>query len=204
MERYGVRVVTGFSHRQGSHAYFHWRCDCGATGTGTRGNLKKHNSACPACRQGASGPLEDRFWRFVKKTRKCWLWTGATHEFGYGLLGKPGRSGNLRAHRVSWELHFGKIPKGRFVLHHCDNPGCVRPNHLFLGTHADNMRDMKQKGRAGQRGEKHTRTKLTAQDVRTIRRRIAAGEMQRTLAAEYGISETTVSGIKHRGVWSHI
>lgn len=96
-------------------------------------------------------PLADRFWEKVQKTKTCWLWTGANlgGKWPYGMLGKPGDPTVLyKAHRLSWELHVGPIPDGLFVLHKCDVPLCVNPDHLFLGTAADNMADMVQKGRA--------------------------------------------------------
>jgi len=93
----------------------------------------------------AHRPLAERFHEKVRFGRGCWLWTGATMWKGYGAIGYFGKV--LRAHRVAWELCVGPIPRGRQVLHHCDNPACVRPNHLFLGTARDNSRDMSAKGR---------------------------------------------------------
>lgn len=92
---------------------------------------------------------ETRFWSKVALTESCWLWTGATTPFGHGTiwLGSSGE-GRGYAHRVSWELAHGPIPVDVCVLHHCDTPACVRPEHLFLGTQADNMRDMASKGRS--------------------------------------------------------
>jgi hypothetical protein len=92
--------------------------------------------------------LEVRFWAKVQKTETCWLWTAHKAHFGYGeiKMSTPPYK-NLRAHRVSWELHFGPIPPGAQVLHHCDNPACVRPDHLFLGSDLDNQRDAIAKGR---------------------------------------------------------
>src|SRR5262245_20642397 len=95
-----------------------------------------------------------RFWAKVHKTDTCWLWTGSTHR-GYGQLSSPSGRGHapLRAPRVSWEIHYGPIPEGLWVLHRCDVRGCVRPDHLWLGTRQDNIADMVAKGRSA-RGER--------------------------------------------------
>lgn len=87
----------------------------------------------------------DRFWNKVNKTDTCWLWTGCTNGIGYGLIRIDTKL--YSTHRFSYELHFGKIPVGIHVLHSCDNPLCVNPEHLFLGNQKDNMRDMMNKGR---------------------------------------------------------
>lgn len=86
-------------------------------------------------------PIADRFWAKVEKTEGCWEWTGSKSRKGYGQFNEG------RAHRVSWEMHNGPIPEGMFVCHHCDNPPCVRPDHLFIGDNAANMRDAFAKGR---------------------------------------------------------
>jgi hypothetical protein len=90
--------------------------------------------------------FEDRFWSKVRKTEGCWEWTAGTYRKGYGKF-SVARSTNAQAHRVSWQMGSGPIPDGLFVCHHCDNPSCVRPDHLFLGTNRDNVRDCVQKGR---------------------------------------------------------
>lgn len=95
-------------------------------------------------------PLERRFWSYVRKSmgHNCWVWFGSKNKKGYGQIQQGPRGGRpLLAHRLSWELHFGPIPENIMVLHTCDNFGCVRPDHLFLGTAADNTNDMIQKKR---------------------------------------------------------
>lgn len=93
--------------------------------------------------------ISERFWNKVQKTETCWLWIGANDGvFGHGCMGIPGARKNIGAHRLSWRLHFGEIPDGMWVLHKCDVPACVNPDHLFLGTHNDNMRDKMLKKRA--------------------------------------------------------
>jgi hypothetical protein len=90
--------------------------------------------------------VEERFWAKVRTSKGCWEWTACTRN-GYGRLGLNG--GVADAHRLSWEMHYGQIPNGLCVLHHCDNRLCVRPDHLFLGTRGDNIADMDAKGRRG-------------------------------------------------------
>src|SRR6476660_6501286 len=92
-------------------------------------------------------PTVDRFWAGVDKSDTgCWNWAKSKTKAGYGTL-RSYDNVLLYAHRFSWELHHGPIPPKLYVCHHCDNPGCVRPDHLFVGTHNDNMQDMLKKGR---------------------------------------------------------
>jgi hypothetical protein len=96
----------------------------------------------------AKRPLEERFWAKVNQTETCWLWTASTTTFGYGVIGRGGKGGGfVNAHRLSWQIHFGDIPKGLCVLHRCDVPACVRPDHLWLGTKKENSLDAVAKGR---------------------------------------------------------
>jgi hypothetical protein len=100
-----------------------------------------------------------------------------------------------------WELTYGDIPAGMIICHRCDNPPCVRPEHLFLGTQADNQRDRKRKGRSG-RGEKNGRAKLTARAVREIRARYARGDVsQAALGAEYGVSQPAIGFVVRGEHW---
>lgn len=109
-----------------------------------RARMRRHGTLEPG--PTAHAPAEVRFWRRVDKTDDCWLWTGGSNGLGYGVFGiATGQT--MGAHRYSWQIVFGPIPDGMFVCHQCDTPACVRPDHLFLGTHEDNMVDMVSKGR---------------------------------------------------------
>lgn len=144
--------------------------------------------------------LAERFWPKVKITRGCWLWTGCLDKAGYGQINKGAHAGNLRAHRASWLLAHGSIPRGVHVLHRCDNPPCVRPSHLFLGNDGDNARDCASKGRnffqkhpeRHIRGDTHPDAKLSHAKVGEIIRRHAAGETQSALGKSFGVSQAAI------------
>ena len=154
--------------------------------------------------------LEQRFWAKVNKTANaddCWEWIAGKSPKGYGHFSKGGNNGMSRAHRVSYELNIGPIPDELLVCHRCDNPSCVNPNHLFLGTHKDNVADRVNKGRGryyAHSGESNGRAKLTTKQVQEIRNRIAAGEKQSLIADDYGVTKETVSAIKRAKVWKHL
>lgn len=137
-----------------------------------------------------------RFWGQVQKTGECWLWTGAGDRYGVFRRGSrtDGTYRTASAHRVSWELAHGVIPKGSFVCHHCDTSKCVRPDHLYLGTPQSNMDDKVRRGRlVASPGERNGQAKLTNVQVEEIRRRYAAGGItQQVLADEYSISNQHV------------
>lgn len=135
---------------------------------------------------------EKRFWSRVRKTRKCWLWTGSINKKGYGVFASE--HSNL-AHRYSWVLAHGiTVPDQLYVLHTCDCRHCVNPSHLYAGTPQDNVDDMMERGRwTPFRGEENPQAKLTEADVKEIRRRCGAGETQASVAQEYGITPVTVS-----------
>jgi hypothetical protein len=148
--------------------------------------------------------LEERFWEKVVKSEGCWSWTGATGDFGHGVIGSGGQRGRLlKAHRVSWEIHFGPIPPGLCVLHHCDNPPCCNPDCLFLGTLADNNEDKMAKGRGDfLYGATNPSARLTQAQVDEIRSRYPA-ETQVQLAQVFGVHYTTIGRIVHRRGWAH-
>lgn len=143
---------------------------------------------------------------------ECWPWMGTRDSRGYGrgwaYHRSPTERRYERTHRISWEMHNeAVIPPRMEICHHCDNPPCVNPAHLFLGTHAENMADMARKGRPrrpGPRGVDHPAAKLTEDAVRALRRRSAEGVRQRDVAAEFGISQAQVWNIVHRLQWGHV
>lgn len=159
--------------------------------------------------RGDREPLALRFWRKVQKRSRdeCWLWTGSSSG-GYGYVGEGGTGGrNLRAHRVSYELHFGPIPEGMLVCHTCDTSLCVNPRHLFLGTCQDNVDDRDEKGRtklADARGSKNGRAKLVESDVRQILRELGSGMTQAGIAKRYGIDPSIISDIHRNKIWRNV
>lgn len=136
----------------------------------------------------------------------CWVWTACRAKGGYGSVVIHGKS--TLAHRASWALTYGSPPADMEVCHHCDNPACVRPDHLFLGTHSDNMSDMTTKCRRknlGAPGSRHGAAKFTEAQVHSLRQRYAAGGVtQEQLAAESGVKQSTISRILSRELWTHI
>lgn len=169
-------------------------------------------------------PAHERLWRHVEKTEGCWFWTAGTDTGGYGQIAINGRL--IRVHRFSYELAYGAIPKGMLICHRCDTRRCVRPDHLFAGTSADNMTDMVVKGRSAKgdastsrlypelrrRGEQHPKAKLTDDDIRTIRTeyrpavstRPRSPNSQRGLADRYGVSRNVIQSIIDGVTWRHV
>lgn len=143
------------------------------------------------------------FWSRVKKTRSCWLWLGGITGRGYGIFYWKQRS--LGAHRVAWMIVYGAIPSGMLVCHTCDNPRCVRPRHLFLGTETTNDADMRSKGRQPElKGEKNGNASLTRRRVLWIKRLAASGMPTRKIAKRTRVGESTVSRIRHKHRWAHL
>jgi hypothetical protein len=141
--------------------------------------------------------LGDRFWSKVDRSGSCWPWLAATSDTGYGSYRIDRRTHS--AHRLVWECLMGPIPVGMDVCHSCDNRGCVRPAHLFLGTRADNMQDAASKGRlhwqlSPPNGARHPRARLTEADVREIRAR-SKTTAQSSLAQQFGVGQTAISAV---------
>lgn len=160
---------------------------------------------------GKSRPLAERFEaKIIREPNSgCWLWAGSLDTGGYGLILAFNGGTAKTAHRISWELHRGPIPKGIDVLHKCDTPCCVRPDHLTLGTHAENMADMVRKRRQARgdalsakvRGERNGHAKLTEDDVRAIR---AATGTNQDIASRFGVKHVVISQIRSRTRWRHV
>jgi hypothetical protein len=156
-----------------------------------------------------------RFWEKVNKTEGCWNWIASKRNKGYGAFVYPSSCGDIvqgRAHRFSWEIHNGEIPAGMCVLHKCDNPACVNPDHLWLGTKADNNHDMIKKGRRVvggtwcgkgkyKRGNDHHNVKLTWEIVNEIRKDRKTGLGWIRLGKKYGIAASTARKIGLEKTW---
>lgn len=151
--------------------------------------------------------FEGRFWAKVQKGLRvddCWSWKGTIAKSGYGSIWTG--FCNANAHRTSWVLHFGPIFDGLYVLHHCDNPPCCNPKHLFLGTQQENMDDMTKKGRSSHAvGPESSKSKLTADQVLEIRSRYAAGGISyRGLAKIFGMGSGTICHIVLRKTYRNV
>ena len=161
-----------------------------------------------------------KFWSKVNKNGSipkhrpelgpCWEWLAGLFSTGYGTFehGEKGNHKPLKAHRVSWEIANDEIPNSLWVLHECDNRKCVNPNHLFLGTRTDNVRDMWAKGReyrVSMHGEKHFKHKMTDDKIKYIRGRFLIGDITKAeLGREMGLDPTTIRDIIKRKTWRHV
>lgn len=164
-------------------------------------------NVCYDCRVPRK-PMQDRFWSYVQKSDGgCWEWMSGKDRNGYGLFSV--RCRQKRANRVAWELTMGPIADGLYVLHRCDNPGCVNPAHLFLGTNDENMADMvaKQRQAAGERHASRLHPelcKLSADRVARIRQLRKDGLTLRSIGDRFGVSESTVCVICKHQTWSWV
>lgn len=160
-------------------------------------------------------PIEERFWDRVEKhghPKGCWIFQGTST--GYHVQVRVGGRGKQYAHRVVWELTNGKIPEGKIICHTCDTYCCVKPSHLYLGTHKENARDRENRsfpnGRPRitsecyLRGSKHPSSKLEEQDIRSIRQLNNLGYTQKSLASMFGVNSQNISSIVTRKTWRHV
>jgi len=149
-------------------------------------------------------PLAERFEHYVhpEPNSGCWLWLGANKggKCPYGSIYDGSKV--ISAHRASWLIHIGPIQSGMSVLHRCDNPYCVNPGHLFLGTHADNMADMAKKKRSKPpRGEAHANSVLSESDIRAIR---LSNDTGVSLARKFGVTDPLIGAIRRHKIWRHV
>lgn len=151
-------------------------------------------------------PVYERFMAmaFPEPMSGCWLWTGARDKDGYGRFWDGVHI--AKAHHASWALHRGTRSRDSWVLHRCDNPCCVNPDHLFLGNHAINMRQMVRRGRNHffVRKGSYSGAKITIGQVIEIRCRATKGELQKVIALDFGLSKSSVSQIVNRKTWPHV
>jgi hypothetical protein len=180
-----MKSKRGYQHLSVSR-----RCGCGRE---IRGNaFKSHEAACTKSLDELRAELMAR----TERVNDCLVFTGSKNEDGYGQTGRG------RAHRLSYELHHGPIPQGMCVLHRCDNPPCINPTHLFLGTMSDNMRDMHAKGRHVRNGERVNTAKLTAEQVLEIRSRLDV--TCAAFAVRLGVNPSAVERARNRRTWRHL
>tara|TARA_Y100000310_G_scaffold240365_1_gene244193 strand:+ start:516 stop:974 length:459 start_codon:yes stop_codon:yes gene_type:complete len=151
-------------------------------------------------KQLTNDELKQRFRSLDVGDNECWEWPWGRNRLGYG--GVQFNKKWHRAHRVAWILFVGPIPKDMFVCHHCDNPPCVNPNHLWIGSHRDNVDDMLNKGRSNNHhGQNNPNARLTEDDVSEIKHRYDEGEYQYEIARVFGISQQHVSQITRDVRW---
>ena len=210
--RFGSLTVVALKVRNGSKTSWVARCDCGNERIANGKCLRSGKTTCCGCKRGRWRPnTPTDFWalvdRFAPDTHNqplgaCWIWLGARDDDGYGRFsfGKEDR-----AHRVAFTLESTAPPGDLFVCHRCDNPSCVRPEHLFLGSHQDNMADMAAKHRSRQ-PLRHTYSagKLNRELVLQIRSRAGSHEPKRAIARALNVDEATVRRVLRGECWAHV
>ena len=143
-----------------------------------------------------------RFLSKINKTSSCWLWLACKHNFGYGCF--KFNKKQITAHRFSWMLYKGEIPKGLYILHKCDIPECCNPKHLFLGTQKDNLIDCSKKNRTAI-GEKNGNSRLKTKKIINIRLEYSKGNItHRKLGKQFNVDKSVISDILNRKTWKHV
>jgi hypothetical protein len=147
--------------------------------------------------------FDERFWSKVDKSDRdsCWVWSGSRDAYGYGMF-RVQSGKTRRAHRIAWELTNGPVPDGTVFLHHCDNPPCVNPAHLRIGTRAENNADRDAKGRGVYGGRAGIGSKIDASQARQIRAWCSYGFTQKTVGLWFGIADSTVCNIVSGKLWA--
>jgi len=151
--------------------------------------------------------MKELFERRVIRQDGCWEFKGTISSTGYFEIKIGGRykPKSMKAHRISWIIHKGEIPKGMHVLHRCDNPRCTCPSHLFLGTNHDNVLDKESKGRGNQpKEEDHNKAVLTRKQVKKIKQLLKLGVMATKIARDFGVGSSTIYNIKYGNTWRHV
>lgn len=168
---------------------------------GSVGQRPPTHSAKPLAATGISEDARRRFWKKVRKTDGCWIWTGEIRHDGYGKF--QINYGRYGAHRVSWVIAGNVLSENLLILHSCHNPACVNPSHLKLGTNEENMKERNSLNRQA-RGEKMGNAKLTAKKVLTIRKLVADGRTALSIGKEFGVHAETIKAIIKGKSWGHL
>jgi hypothetical protein len=202
-----LHVIERVENNAHGNSMWKCRCECGEETVVGGITLKHgHTKSCGCLQRDRTRRHWERRRRTVLDNHQekdgCWEYLGAVNEHGYGTV--KIKDVTWMAHRLSYRRNVGPIPEGMQVLHRCDNPACINPGHLWLGTHNDNMRDMKRKGRrlGVNTGEENGAAKLTWEDVDEIRARYEAGGIsQEALATEYDVTQTAIYRIVRGKTW---
>ena len=214
-DKFGRLTVLKLDYIDKLHyKYYLCKCECGTEKAILSSNLTRTRCAIKSCgcfkrekQENAKLPssITTRFWnKVIKQDNGCWIWTAYTNSDGYGKFKIGKRTCN--AHRMAWMLCCGSIPKGMLVLHHCDNPPCVNPDHLYLGTDADNVRDRDNRNRIQHaRGIAQGSHKLTDEQVLEIRMLYNDGKYSECdIADKFGVSQSTIGCIINYKTWRHL
>lgn len=186
------------------------KCQCGYCGKELRRSFRPERESSKVycnrmcCTLGRAIDIEVGFWKRVDKSDGCWNWTGMLDDAGYCyfVITRDGKKKTIKGYRLSYELHYGPIPDGMSVCHHCDNRKCVRPDHLFLGTNADNTADKVAKNRQTQ-GEDHSSAKLTWVQVDEIRKQYSAGKIGiQEIARMTGVLQSAIHDVVNFKTWN--